>query len=136
TYSRPLKKGRDIFSATGLQPYGKVWRIGANESTEIKFYTPVTIGGKQLAAGTYTLFAIPNPDNWTIIINSQLDKWGLSYNQFKDKDVMRFEVPVKSLDTVQESVAVTYTPLEGNANGTNIVIGWDKTAVEIPVIFN
>jgi len=134
-YSRPLKKGRDIFSETGLQPYGKVWRVGANEETEIKFYVPVTIGGKQLPAGTYGLFAIPGKDTFTIIINSNLDKWGLYYDtdKFADKDIVRFQVPVKTLDNVVEAMAITFTPLP---DGANMVIGWDKTAVEVPITFN
>ena len=133
-YSRPLKKGREIFGATGLQPYGKVWRVGANELTEIKFYQPVTIGGKNIAAGNYSLFAIPDKDNWTIIINGTLDKWGLFYDRdnFKEKDIVRVQVPVKTLTDVVEAMAITFTPLPG---GANMVIGWDKTAVEVPITF-
>jgi hypothetical protein len=135
-YSRPLKKGREIFGATGLQPYGKIWRVGANEETEIRFYVPVTIGGKQVAPGTYSLFAIPGKDaantDWTIIINSSTDKWGESYDQFKDKDIVRFSVPVKPLDNVLEAMSITFTPL---SNGANMIIGWDKTAVEVPILF-
>jgi hypothetical protein len=135
TYSRPLKKGREIFGGAGtLQPYGQVWRIGANEETEIKFYVPVTIGGKDLPAGTYSLFAIPDKDNWTMIVNSTTDKWGLFYDRDKyaEKDLVRFQVPVKPLDTVVEALAMTFTP---RPDGANLVIGWDKTAVEVPITF-
>lgn len=133
-YSRPSKKGRDIFSATGLQPYGKVWRIGANEETEIRFYVPVTLGGKQIDAGTYSLFAIPGKDNWTIILNGTTDHWGLFYDRdkYSEKDIVRFQVPVKSLDSELETLAMTFTPMTG---GANLVIGWDKTAVEVPITF-
>jgi len=139
TYSRPLKKGRQIFGGTGaLQPYGQAWRIGANEETEIRFYVPVTMGGKQIAAGTYSLFAIPGTDaahtDWTIIVNGTTDKWGLFYDRdkYQDKDIVRFTVPVKPLDTELEALAMTFTPLP---DGANLVIGWDKTAVEVPITF-
>lgn len=134
-YSRPLKKDRVVFGDGGLQPYGKTWRVGANELTEIKFYTAVTIGGKQIPAGSYSLFAIPGKDTFTIILNSTLDKWGLFYDRdnWKEKDVVRVDVPVKPLDTVQESLAITFVP---SANGANMIIGWDKTALEVPITFS
>ena len=74
TYGRPYKKERKIFG--GLEPYGKVWRTGADQATQITFEKDGTFGGKPVKAGTYTLFTIPNPDEWTIILNSQLGQWG------------------------------------------------------------
>ncbi|MDO7743338.1 MAG: DUF2911 domain-containing protein, partial [Pedobacter sp.] len=100
-----------------------------NESTEIKFFKPVVIGGKNIPAGTYSLFAIPNQDKWVIIINKQTDKWG-AYTYDEKKDVVRAEVPVKPLATALESLSITFTPL---ASGANLIIGWDKTSVEVPV---
>jgi len=126
-YSRPSAKGRVVFGT--LVAFGKVWRVGANESTEIKFFKPVVIGGKNIAAGTYSLFAIPNQDKWVIIINKQTDKWG-AYTYDEKKDVVRVEVPVKPLTTALESLSITFTTL---ASGANLIIGWDKTSVEVPV---
>lgn len=74
TYGQPLKKGREIFG--NLVPYGKLWRTGANEATEITFTTNIQIGETQLPAGTYTLFTVPNKEKWTIILNSELGQWG------------------------------------------------------------
>lgn len=129
SYSRPAKKGRDIFG--GLEAYGKVWRAGANENSEITFFTPVTVGGKKIAAGSYSLFAIPNQDKWTIILNSVLNRWGaFSYDQ--SKDVLRTDVPVKALPDVVENLSMTFIE---KAGGANLVIGWDKTAVELPITF-
>ncbi len=128
SYSRPQKKGREVFGS--LQEYGKVWRAGANESTEIHFFVPVKIGAKQIPAGTYSLFAIPNKDKWTIIINSQIDHWGLTYDQ--TKDIYRYDVPVKTLNEALEAYSITFTDIPG---GANIVLGWDKTAVEVPILF-
>jgi len=128
-YSRPQKKGREIFGV--LEQYGKVWRFGANESTEVRFFQKVTIGGKKLKAGTYSLFAIPEKDKWTIIVNSQTDKWGaFTYDQ--SQDLVRVEVPVKTLAKPVEYFSLTFSPKE---NGANLIIGWDKTLVELPISF-
>jgi hypothetical protein len=128
-YSRPAKKGRDIFGA--LEPFGKVWRLGANEQTEIHFFTPVTIGGKKIEAGTYSLFAIPAADKWEIIVNRQTDRWG-AYTYDKSKDVARVEVAVKTLAEPVENLSMTFVPKPG---GAGLVIGWDKTSVEVPISF-
>lgn len=126
-YSRPSKKGREIFGV--LEQFGKVWRVGANESTEIKFFKPAVIGGKRIKAGSYSLFAIPNKDIWTIIINKQTDKWGaFTYNQ--EKDLVRVNVPVKALASTAESLCITFTTKE---KGANLIIAWDKTYVELPI---
>jgi len=81
-YSRPQMKGRTIFAADGLVPYGKVWRTGANEATEVTFYKNTTFGGKKIPAGTYVLQTIPTENDWTIILNKNLNVWGaFSYDK-------------------------------------------------------
>ncbi|WP_316816821.1 DUF2911 domain-containing protein [Pedobacter nyackensis] len=127
-YSRPTRKGRDIFGV--LEQFGKVWRLGANESTEIRFYKKVNIGGKSVKAGIYSLFAIPNKDKWTIILNRQTDRWG-AFTYDETKDVLRTDVPVKTLDKPIDSFSITFTSL---LEGTNMVLGWDKTMIELPII--
>lgn len=126
-YSRPSLKGREIFGK--LEPFGKVWRVGANESTEIRFFKPVTIGGKAIPAGTYSLFAIPEKDKWTVIINQQTDRWG-AYVYEEGKDLVRVSVPVKPLTTPVDALSIVFTP---NESGANLIIAWDKTSVEVPV---
>jgi len=128
-YSRPQKKGRDIFGV--LEQYGKVWRFGANESTEIHFFKKVTIGGKKIKAGAYSLFAIPNKDSWTIIVNKQTDKWG-AFSYDETKDVVRVNVPVKTPSKPIEYFSITFNSKEG---GINLVAGWDKTQIELPINF-
>jgi hypothetical protein len=128
-YSRPAKKGREIFG--GLEPFDKVWRVGANESTEIRFYKDVTIGDKKIKAGIYSLFAIPNKDKWSFIINSDVDKWG-AYNYDQTKDIVRVEVPTKTLPTTVEALAITFAKTD---TGANLVLGWDNTLVELPIAF-
>lgn len=128
-YSRPAKKAREIFGV--LEQFGKVWRLGANENTEVKFYKHVKIGGKTIKAGTYSLFAIPNKETWTLIINKQVDRWGaFTYDEIKD--ILRTEVPVKSLDKPLENFSITFTP---NSGGANMIFAWDKTLIELPITF-
>ena len=126
-YSRPQKNGRVVFGQ--LEPYGKVWRAGANESTEIKFYKDVKLGGKDIKAGTYTLYAIPEKDKWTIIVNSGLDKWG-AYFYDQKKDVARVDVPVGKTPKTVEAFTIAFKDASGKAT---MVMAWDDTMVEVPI---
>src|SRR5271170_6681247 len=76
-YSSPRAKGRKIFG--GLVPYGQVWRTGANEATTFVIDADVNVGGKDVPAGSYTIFALPNPDKWSLIISKQTGEWGIPY---------------------------------------------------------
>jgi hypothetical protein len=127
TYGRPYKKGREIFGK--LEPYGKVYRVGADEATTITFAKDGEFGGKPVKAGTYTLFAIPNETQWTIILNAQLGQWGaFKYDQFKDKDVLHVDVPVKTLSAPMEQLTI-------KPSGKDLSIAWDNVKVEVPVKF-
>src|SRR4051812_12213019 len=93
TYGRPYKKGREIFGK--LEPFGKGYRLGAAGATSITLVKDGTFGGKQVKAGTYALFAIPNEKTWTVILNGKPKQWGAyDYEKNKDKDVLQVEVPV------------------------------------------
>ena len=129
-YSRPQKKGRDVFG--GMVPYGKVWRTGANENPEIKFYQNVTLGGKKVKAGTYSLFAIPGKNEWTIIVNNDLDYWG-AYNYKEQNDVVRVTGKTKKLDDVVEAFTIQFAA-DGD-NKTIMKLAWDKTMVEVPISY-
>lgn len=127
-YSRPAKKEREIFGK--LVPFDKVWRAGANESTEIKFYQDVTIQGKKVSAGTYSLFAIPTEKEWTIILNTDLDYWGaFSYNE--KNDVLRVTAPVKKAEGVHEYFTIEFT--KGSDNEAVMQLVWDTILVELPI---
>jgi hypothetical protein len=126
-YGQPLKKGRVIFGE--LEPYGKVWRTGANESTEITFSSDVTFGGTRVSAGTYSLFTIPNKDSWTIILNRALGQSG-AFQYDETKDVVRFEVPVKTSQKMYEAFTVSFTEAEG---GTDLHLMWDLVHITAPV---
>jgi hypothetical protein len=126
-YSRPQKNGRIIFG--DLVEYGKVWRMGANEATEIEFYKNAKIDGKNVAKGRYTLYAIPNTDNWTIILNKDLDTWG-AFKYDAQKDVLRVTVPVEKLNEVVEALAITF---EKSDYGCTLVTAWDNIKAKLPI---
>jgi len=124
-YSRPQKAGRDIFG--GIVGYGQVWRLGANEATEIEFFKPVKLNGKSISKGRYTLYAICNEDKWTIIVNSDKDIWGLSYNQ--KKDVLRADFPVQKSDDPVEALTMYF---DNDKNTADLNILWDTTKLVVP----
>lgn len=125
-YSRPQKKGRQIFGE--LVPYGKIWRTGANEATELTIYTPLYLGKTILDPGTYTLYSIPNENSWTIIINCDTNVWG-AFSYKKEKDAIRIEVPSQKAAASIETLSMIFRP---EKNGTTLMIGWDDRFVEIP----
>jgi hypothetical protein len=130
-YSRPHKNKREVFGK--LVPYGQVWRLGANEATELTITREVFISGQHMPAGTYSLFAIPEEDKWTIIFNSELGQWG-SYNYNQAKDVRRIEVKTKTLpgELVYEPFTIV---IDQKNNKADIVFTWDKTSVSFGVDF-
>ena len=125
-YSRPQKKGRQIFG--DLVPYGEIWRTGANEATELMIYTPLKFGNTTLKPGAYTLYSIPGKEKWTIIINEDTNVWG-AYSYKKEKDVARMEVPTQQVAAPIEALSMIFRP---EKDGTTLLIGWDEVYVEIP----
>ena len=131
TYSRPYLKGREIFGK--LEPFGKVWRVGADESTEIRFYQDATFGGKKIKAGTYSLFAIPAEKEWTIIISSDTDYWG-AYKYKEANDILRVTVPISpKAATPLENFSIVITGEK--TDKAVMALGWDTTVVEVPINF-
>lgn len=129
TYGRPHKRGRNIFG--DLQPFGEIWRTGANEATEITITKAIKIAGNTLKAGTYTLFTIPHQDRWTIILNSELGQWG-AYNYNEKFDVLRFDVTTSSTETVYEPFTIGF---DQKAKSADLVMMWDQTKITIPIDF-
>ncbi|MCG2617926.1 DUF2911 domain-containing protein [Terrimonas sp. NA20] len=126
-YSRPKKEGRPVFG--NLVEYGKLWRLGANEATEIEFFKPVMIGQKKVAKGRYTLYAIVNEKSWTFILNKDIDIWG-SFKYKQANDVLRLDVPVQTMKDQVESLAMTF---ERSASGVNLVVAWENVKTELPI---
>ena len=129
-YSRPTANGRTVFGE--LVEYDKVWRIGANEATEVEFYQNVVIGGKQVPKGRYTLYAIPNLQQWTMILNSELDTWG-SFKYDSKKDIVRVNVPVKQLNEPVDPFSIYF---EKTPDGFALVAAWENFMVTLPVKLN
>lgn len=128
-YSRPQKAGRQIFG--GLVKNGEVWRLGANEATEIDFFKSVKIGGKKIRSGRYTLYAIVNESSWTIIVNKETDTWG-SFKYDMKKDVVRTDVTLQKTDNTVEYLSMFF---EKTAIGCNLNIVWENTKVSLPIEF-
>lgn len=132
TYSRPARKERETFGK--LIPYGKVWRVGANEATEFKLFTDATIQGKKLKAGVYSFYAIPNETEWTLIFNTDLDQWG-AYSYNEKLDVLRVTVPVKKTEEPVENLSIQFKKANDNIKDAIMMIAWDKALIEVPVTF-
>jgi hypothetical protein len=126
-YSRPAKNGRAVFG--DLLEYGKVWRLGANEATEIEFYQNVKVGGTKLKKGRYTMYCIPYADKWTMIINKDTDTWG-SFKYDIKKDVARTNVTVQKQTEATEAFSMTF---EKAAGGANLIIAWDDVKISLPI---
>jgi hypothetical protein len=124
TYGRPYKKGRDVFG--GLEKFGSVWRVGADQATTITFKNDSKFAGKTVKAGTYTMFARIGEKEWTIILNSELGQWGsFKYEENKAKDVLQVTVPVVKLDHVVEQLTISLS-------ADKMVIEWDTTQATVP----
>ena len=126
-YSRPQKNGRAIFGS--LVEYNKVWRFGANENTEIEFFTNVTINNVKIKKGKYTVFAVPAEDKWTIIINKDLNHWG-AYSYKETEDLLRADVPVQKTADAAESFYIYFEKATG---GFTMNAGWDNVKVSLPI---
>lgn len=124
-YSRPQKKEREIFGQE--VKYNEVWRLGANEATELELFKNATIGGKGIPKGRYTLYCIPTETKWTIIVSKDNYTWG-SFSYKSDKDVARIDVPVQKNNEITEALTMYF---EKN----NLVILWDYLKVAVPVNF-
>jgi hypothetical protein len=128
-FSRPQKNGRTIFG--DLLEYGKVWRLGANEATEIEFYQNVKINNTKIKKGRYTMYCIPYADKWTIIVNKETDTWG-SFKYDTKKDVARIDVPVQKQTEITEAFVMAF---DKSATGASLIIAWDDVKVTVPIVF-
>ena len=126
-YSRPQKNGRMIFG--DLIEYGKVWRLGANEATEIEFFQNVKIRNNKIKKGRYTLYAIPWQDKWTIILNKETDIWG-SFKYDPEKDKLRIDIPVERQTEIAESFVMAF---DKTVDGFTLQIFWDNIKINLPI---
>ena len=131
-YSRPSVRGRLIFGTEeqeALQPYGKYWRLGANESTEITVNKDVTVNGQAVKAGTYKMYAIPGPDSFEIVLNTELGTWGAMEPDY-DLDFLHTKVPIERVGTPVEQYTISTVEADG---GIDVVFEFSDVKFVVPV---
>src|ERR1700744_3913292 len=126
-YSRPQKRGSKLFG--DLISYGQIWRLGANEATEIEFFQDVKIDGKTVKKGRYTLYALVNEDKWTLIFNKETDTWG-AFRYDSSKDLLRTTITVEKQANITEAFSIAFQKVE---KGADLVITWDDVQVKLPI---
>ena len=122
-YSRPQLKGRSL---ANLAKFGRKWRTGANEATEITFYKDVNFGGTAVKSGTYTMYTIPGETSWTVVLSSQLNVWGVYFHK-DENDVAKVSVPVKKSEKIIDLFSIVID------NDMTIHMGWGDVILSIPV---
>src|SRR4051812_36402428 len=128
-YSRPQKNGRNVFG--DLIEYGKVWRLGANEATEIELYKDVKINNDRLKKGRYSMYAIPFQDKWTLIFNRETDIWG-AFQYDEKKDVLRTDV---KLEKQQDPIEAFTLVFDKTDSGADMIMAWDNVKATLPITF-
>lgn len=127
-YSRPNVKGRKIFG--GMEPYGTVWRTGANSATVIKFTDEVTLEEKKVPSGEYGLFSIPGEKEWTIILSKQPKQWG-AYSYKEADDFLRFTVKTEHLASLTETMSLNFTDV--TPSNCNLQMIWEHSGFTIHI---
>ena len=126
-YSSPRMKGRKIFG--GLVPYGEVWRAGANEATTLVTDTNVTIEGKDVPAGSYTIFTVPNADKWVLIISKKTGEWGIPYPG-EGEDFTRVDMKVSQLPSAVENFTIGF---DQAGTTCSMHLDWEKTRAAVDI---
>jgi hypothetical protein len=124
-YSRPSKRGRVVFG--GVVPWGDLWRTGANAATQFRTDKPLEIGGATVPAGLYTLWTVPSPQGWKLIINGEAGQWGTEHKA--EKDMFTLDMKVSALADPVEHFTISVTSAE---TGGVINMDWDMTRASIP----
>ena len=133
SYARPSAKGRKVFG--DLVPYNEIWRTGANASTQLTFTEDVKIAGNPLKAGTYALYSIPGPSEWTMIIHTNTKHRALSGDVYKqEEDAFRFKVKPARIPNFVETFTIAFTDI--TASSTNLTLAWENTEVKFPIEFD
>jgi hypothetical protein len=126
-YSSPRAKGRKIFG--GLVPYGEVWRAGANEATTFVTTTDLMVGGTHVPAGSYTIFAIPNKDKWTLVISKKTGEWGPPYPG-SSEDLARVVMKASTLPSAVENFTIAFDKTGG---GCALRMDWETTRASVDI---
>ena len=133
SYHRPTVRGRKIFGS--LVPYGRIWRLGANESTKISFSDPVKIAGHLLPKGTYAFYAIPYPEKWVLIFHNNLNHWGDGRNNYRpEEDALRVEIVPDTNHHFVEDFFIGFEAI--SFDGARLVVQWENTKASLPLVFD
>ena len=125
-YSSPRMRGRKIFG--GLVPYGEVWRTGANEATTFATNENLnTVKGTNMPAGSYTIFTVPDPDKWTLIINKHTGESGIPY-KYESEELARVPMSVAKLPTAVENFTILF---DHNGGSCMMHMSWENTQASI-----
>lgn len=128
-YSRPGTKGRKVFAADGLVPFGEIWRTGANQATKLTFTGPVTVGGTELKAGSYAVLTRPAADNWAVMIYPfETGSW----NSYVEKEPVA-EATVKTQATGRTVETFTIDVQNHGMGTADLVMMWENTMVAVPL---
>jgi Protein of unknown function (DUF2911) len=131
-YSSPRVKGRKIFGASGEQalvPYGQIWRTGANESTTFVTDTNVMVGGKSVPAGSYTIFTVPNANEWTLVVSKKTGEWGTDYPGEKE-DLVRVPMKASTNGPPVENFLIAF---DQQGNSCRLRMEWDTTVASVEI---
>jgi hypothetical protein len=126
-YSSPKMKGRKIFG--GLVPYGQPWRAGANEATTFVTTADLKVGGKDVPAGEYTIFTIPEESKWTLIVSKKTGEWGIPYPG-AGSDLVRADMKVGKLPSTVENFKISF---DKGGNGCTMNVAWENTQASIEI---
>ena|ERR1700746_2186589 len=124
-YSSPRMKGRKIFGS--LVPYGEVWRTGANEATTLVTTANLTVGGKDVPAGNYTIFTVPAPDKWTLIVNKKTGEWGIPY-KWEGDELLRTDMSVSKTPSAVENFSTAFDQSGGKCT---LRMEWENTRATV-----
>jgi len=124
-YSSPRMRGRKIFG--GLVPYGQIWRTGANEATTFVTDADLTVGGKSIPAGSYTIYTIPNEEKWTLILSKKTGQWGIPYPG-ESSDLLRADMQVSKVTAPVENFTVSFAPA---GNSCTLNLEWELTRASV-----
>ena len=126
-YSSPRLRGRKMIGEH--EPYGQVWRNGANEATTFVTSADLVVGGKTVPAGSYTLFVVPNPDKWTLIINKKTGEWGIPY-KYESEELVRVDMTLSKLPSPVENFTIAY---DKTGSGCTLREEWDTTRATVDI---
>ena len=131
-YSRPSKRGRDIFG--NVVPFGKIWRTGADNCTTINFSTDVVIDSQTIQSGKYSIFSIPNKQSWDIILYSDIDLWGVPRDWDGDKIVFKstYKTNKPDINSIDETFTISFLNITNN--DADMTLSWDGLSVTVNII--